>query len=49
MKPSTYFTILALIINVSLKCQVIHKKGEIIDVRDGKVRTRSGNFSLLRN
>ena len=37
MKPSTYFTILALIINVSLKCQVIHKKGEIIDVRDGKV------------
>ena len=37
MKPSTYFTILALIINVSLKSQVIHKKGEIIDVRDGKV------------
>ena len=37
MKHSTYFTILALIINVSLKCQVIHKKGEIIDIRDGKV------------
>ena len=37
MKPSTYFTILALIINVSLKSQVIHKKGEIIDIRDGKV------------
>jgi hypothetical protein len=37
MRHRTYFTILALIINVSLKCQVIHKTEEIIEVRDAKV------------